>query len=166
MTPDAAFWFEHLELIQHPEGGAFREIYRSHLTMAKQELPDEFSGERNVCTSIYFLLRQGEFSAFHRIASDEIWHFYVGSSLTIYEIQAATGNLTKHTLGPDPLRGEMFQIMIRAGNWFGARCEQGFVLAGCTVSPGFDFAEFELADRIKLIADYPEHKDLIVSLTR
>ena len=165
-TIDAAFWIDHLQLSPHPEGGAFREVYRSGLKIPKKDLPGDFAAQRSVSTAIYFLLRQGEISAFHRIASDELWHFYAGSTLTVYEIAPETGMLTKHQLGSDYLVGQVFQTMITAGSWFAAKCEKDYALVGCTVSPGFDFEDFELAKRKELIAAYPEHEELIVSLTR
>jgi uncharacterized protein len=166
MTNDSAFWIEQLQLLPHPEGGAFREVYRSGLKIPKKDLPEGFAGQRSICTSIYFLLRQGEISAFHRIASDEIWHFYAGSTLTVYEIVPETGRLIKHHLGPGCLKAEVFQTTIPAGSWFAAKCEQEYSLVGCTVSPGFDFEDFELGERKKLITAFPVHEHLIVSLTR
>jgi uncharacterized protein len=167
MRPNAAYWIEKLNLTQHIEGGAFREVYRSSLTIPRGSLPVFFQGDRNVATSIYFLLGKGEFSAFHRIASDECWHFYFGDPLLIYEI-GHTGGLTLHRLGNDPEKGESFHTVIRAGSWFASVPAEGsdYSLVGCTVSPGFDFAEFELADRQVLTQQYPEHGELIRGLTR
>lgn len=162
----AAYWKEKLNLETHVEGGAFREIYRSEMVLPKDKLSKEHKGDRNVSTSIYFLLEHGEFSAFHRIASDELWHFYDGTGLTVYEI-TKTGALITHKLGKDIDSGEHPQIVIAAGSWFGSRVEQdgGYALCGCTVAPGFDFADFELADRNALSEAYPEHKLLISELT-
>lgn len=155
--PDAAYWISTLNLTAHVEGGAFRETYRSALK----------TGERNFCTHIYFLLQQGQFSAFHKIKSDEIWHFYYGDPLIVYEINP-DGSVTEHKLGNNPANGESFSRVIKAGNWFGSRVvkEAQYSLAGCTVSPGFDFNDFELADREQLTAIYPQHKQLIQELTR
>jgi hypothetical protein len=115
------------------------------------------------------MLEQGQFSAFHRIASDEQWHFYFGGSLIIYEIDPA-GNLLEHRLGNDPalIDQQDFQCVIKAGSWFASSPAPGahYCIAGCTVSPGFDFEDFELAEPASLIAIYPQHKDLIISLTR
>ena len=114
-----------------------------------------------------FFLEAGGFSAFHRIASDELWHFYDGYSLAIYEIKP-DGSLTKHLLGKDIENGASLQVLIPAGSWFASRVEvtDGFTLCGCTVAPGFDFEDFELADRDQLITEYPQHEALITSLTR
>lgn len=163
-----AYYIEKLELTPHVEGGAFREVYRSSGMIKVNALPKDFEGDRNFCTSIYFLLQYGQFSAFHKIASDEMWHFYDGHPLTIYEIDQHTGTLIKHQLGSNLENGETFQCVISAGNWFASRCEvpKGFSLVGCTVSPGFDFQDFILAERESLTQEYPDHAALITSLTR
>jgi len=116
-------------------------------------------------TSIYFLLQFGEFSAFHRIASDELWHHYDGGTLCIYEI-TADGTLKRHLLGIE--EGALPFVMIPAGSWFGSRVEKegSFTLCGCTVAPGFDFADFELADRQALAAQYPAHATITTEMTR
>jgi predicted cupin superfamily sugar epimerase len=165
--PDAAYWIQQLELRSHVEGGAFREVYRSDLTIAQKALPVFFQGPRNVSTSIYFLLASGQFSAFHRIASDEVWHFYFGDPLLIYEIGHA-GVLTVHRLGPNIEKGEQFQLVIKAGSWFASvpAEDSEYALVGCTVAPGFDFAEFELADRATLAQQFPQHRGIIEALTR
>lgn len=162
----ADYYIDKLNLISHVEGGSFREIYRSPMLVPKAVLPKEFNGDRNASTSIYFLLKQGQFSAFHKIASDEMWHFYDGDALCIYEI-TSEGKLIKHLLGKDLEKGESFTCVIKAGSWFGSRCEveNGFSLVGCTVAPGFDFADFVLANREGLSSEYPEYVDLIKELT-
>lgn len=160
-TQSTAYWREHLQLQPHVEGGAFKETYRA------TQQTDTKQGPRNASTGIYFLLEHGEFSAFHRIASDEMWHFYDGVVLTIYEIEA-NGNLITHKLGKQVHQHEHPQLVIKAGSWFASRVEVegGFTLVGCTVAPGFDFADFELADRAALQAQYPMHASLISTLTR
>lgn len=160
----AAYWIEKLKLTQHVEGGAYKETYRSPLVL--NNLPANFKGARNASTIIYFLLQEGEFSALHKIAADEGWHFYEGKSLTVYEIEP-DGNLIKHQLGRDFENGETFQCTIKGGNWFGSRVEEGgYALVGCTVAPGFDFEDFELANRDELIHQFHQHRQLIVELTR
>jgi uncharacterized protein len=167
MKHPAKFWIEHLQLEHHVEGGSFREVYRSPLKIATTNLPQGFNGARNFSTSIYFLLEKGQFSAFHKIASDELWHFYAGDALSIYEIDHA-GEMIIHRLGNDPLKNEHFQCVIKAGNWFASRVDNGgdYALVGCTVSPGFDFDDFELANADTLSARYPRHEQLIRELTR
>jgi predicted cupin superfamily sugar epimerase len=163
----ASYWIDKLQLTAHVEGGAFREIYRSELVLPKTALPLFFQGARAASTSIYFLLAAGQFSAFHRIASDELWHFYTGDSLLIHEI-GHNGRLIQHLLGPDPEKGQSFQAVVRAGSWFASEPAPGsqYALVGCTVAPGFDFAEFELADPTALAGQYAEHAELIERLTR
>ena len=167
MRPDASYWINKLQLTQHVEGGAFRETYRSELTIPRTVLPLFFQGDRNASTSIYFLLASGQFSAFHRIASDEAWHFYFGDPLLVHEI-SHNGRLITHLLGADPEKGESFQTVVKAGSWFASVPAPGseYALVGCTVAPGFDFADFELADRTTLAQQYPEHAELINQLTR
>jgi len=167
MRPDASYWINKLQLTQHVEGGAFRETYRSDLTIPRTVLPLFFQGDRNASTSIYFLLASGQFSAFHRIASDEVWHFYFGDPLLVHEI-GHNGRLITHLLGANPENGESFQTVVKAGSWFASVPTPGseYALVGCTVAPGFDFADFELADRATLSQQYPEHAQLIQQLTR
>ncbi len=162
----AQLLIQSLGLQPHPEGGFFREVYRSSEFLPHHALPERFSGDRCFATSIYFLLRSSDFSAFHRIRSDEIWHFYEGSALQLYVIES-DGNLHTFTLGRNIMRGEVFQAVVPAGCWFGAKvtAPDSFALVGCSVAPGFDFADFELAQRERLMASYPQHQRLIEALT-
>ncbi|MEM9024026.1 MAG: cupin domain-containing protein [Bacteroidota bacterium] len=162
----AAYWQEHLQLMPHPEGWAFREVYRSDETLSSAHLPERYAGGRSFATSIYFLLRAGEFSALHRLQSDELWHFYEGDPLTVYSI-LPDGRLETLLLGRDPEQGQVMQGVVKAGSWFGSRVAPSgaFSLVGCTVAPGFDFADFELADRHALEQQFPEHRELIHALT-
>ncbi len=164
---------ERLELLPHPEGGYYREIYRSTGMIPLEVLPDAlgFSGRRNFATGIYFLLEAGNFSAFHRISSDEGWHFYAGSTLEVHIIDPQTANHHCLRLGRNLPEGEEFQAYVKAGCWFGSRPApdagpDGWALVGCTVSPGFDFEDFEMAEREALIAAYPMHEEIIMALTR
>jgi len=165
--PDAAYWVDKLQLTSHVEGGAFRELYRSELIIPRKSLPLLFQGDRPASTHIYFLLLEGQFSAFHRIASDEIWHFYSGDPLLVYEI-THSGRLVTHRLGGDPEKAETFFAVVHAGSWFASAPAEGseYALVGCTVAPGFDFSDFELAERGELAGQYPEHAELIRRLTR
>ena len=159
MTQDGQYWIDHLGLSPHPEGGFYRVTYKSELTIATRQ------GGRSASTAIYFLLQGRDFSAFHRIASDELWHFYAGSSLVVYVIEP-DGSFSELHLGNDT--GEVFQAVVQAGCWFASRLKgaASFALVGCTVAPGFDFADFELAVRSELVRDYPQHRQLIEELTR
>ncbi|MCG2615282.1 cupin domain-containing protein [Terrimonas sp. NA20] len=160
-------WIKHLQLNRHVEGGWYSEVYRSALTIPGQALSPVFPGDRSACTHIYFLLEKENFSAFHRIRSDEIWHFYHGDAIIVYEIDGA-GSLTEHLLGNDPSKGHSLCCVIKAGNWFASRVADGgeYGLAGCTVAPGFDFNDFELAFKEQLSKEYPEQKELINSMCR
>ena len=166
MTRSSANWIRRLKLRKHPEGGYFRETYRAKERLAANSLPRRFSGPRSISTAIYFLLRSGEVSTFHRIQSDEIWHYYTGSPLTIHIISRQGKHLVIK-LGPAPGRGELPQAVIPAGSWFGAVVNKprSYSLIGCTVAPGFEFADFEPADRRRLLAKYPRHAEIILRLT-
>lgn len=158
---------EQLALLPHPEGGHYRETYRSEGTLAMPGQAPDSPLQRNVCTGIYFLLEAGNFSAFHRIQSDEMWHFYAGQAVEVLELDDA-GNLTRTRLGPDLLHGDVPQHVVPARRWFASRVAEGgsFALVGCTVAPGFDFADFELASRHTLMARHPQHATWIAELTR
>jgi uncharacterized protein len=164
---NAQYWIDHLRLSPHPEGGYYRATYKSDLTIARSALPPRFHGDRSASTAIYFLLAGKDFSAFHRLAADEVWHFYAGSALIVYVIDPE-GNESELHLGDHPDAGEAFQAVVKAGCWFGSRLKDaaGFALVGCTVAPGFDFADFELAKRSELVRAYPSHQKLIEELTR
>ena len=167
MAKNAQYWMDRLSLSPHPEGGYYRVTYKSTLTLAQDALPSAFHGNRSASTAIYFLLAQKDFSAFHRIASDELWHFYAGSGLIVYVIDPE-GNYSELRLGDAFEAGEVFQAVVKAGSWFASRLKNpaGFALVGCTVAPGFDFADFEMAKRSELAATYPKHRKLIEELTR
>lgn len=162
----AEYWITNLKLLAHPEGGFYKEMYRSAETIPMEGLPGRFPGKRNFSTAIYFLLRSQDRSLFHRIKSDELWHFYAGSSLSIYVLNG--GDLDIHRLGPDPEKGESFQLVIPANCWFGAMVNEpnSYTLAGCTVAPGFDFRDFEFADRATLLDEFPKEKSIIKKLTK
>lgn len=163
----AGYWIEQLQMQQHPEGGWFKEVYRSEGLIDGKALPADFGGPRSFSTSIYFLLQGEQYSAFHRIKSDELWHFYAGTPLTIYQIDTS-GLLHEHKLGLDLEAGQSPQLVIEKNTWFGSRLMQpeaeSYALVGCTVSPGFDFQDFELATKEDLSATYPQHADLINQL--
>jgi len=150
----------------HPEGGYFAESYRSAEIIPQDALPKRFEGDRNFSTAIYFLLESHQFSALHRIQSDEMWHFYAGSPLYVFYIDNQ-GMVQTIKLGDSPENGEVFQAVVPAGVWFGSKPAQtdNYSLVGCTVAPGFNFADFELSGREKLLQQYPEHGEIIKLLT-
>ncbi|MDP6908762.1 MAG: cupin domain-containing protein [Flavobacteriales bacterium] len=165
-TRSAEFYIEYLKMLNHPEGGWFKETYRSGITISQEELPENFKGVRNCSTAIYFLLTKESFSAFHRIKSDEMWHFYDGDGLVIHELKQ-DGSYIKHHLGLRLHEGEEPQVVIGANSWFASEVVTGgdWCLVGCTVSPGFDFEDFEMATEEGLVSEYPEHRQLIERLT-
>ena len=167
MKKDAEYWIKKLSLEAHPEGGYYRQTYRADLVLTKDALPLEFMGARAASTAIYFLLEGENFSAFHRLRSDEVWHFYVGSTLVVHVIDQH-GRYSEILLGSDPEAGEALQAVVKAGCWFASRLRdgKGFALVGCTVAPGFEFEDFEMAKREELVRDYPQHRKVIERLTR
>lgn len=159
------FWIENLKLLPHPEGGFFKETYRSTEEVDHRQLPLRYKGARNFSTAIYFLLRSQDRSVFHRIQSDELWHFYAGTTLLIYVL--TPNGLKTHRLGADPLQGDSLQVLVPVGCWFGAMVEKpnSYALCGCTVAPGFDFADFEMANRDELLKEFPDEEVIIMKLT-
>lgn len=164
---DAEYWIRYLKLQPHPEGGFYREVYRSDEFIRRTALPERFSGDRAFSTSIYFLLDGENYSAFHRIKQDELWHFYDGVSLTLHVIEPR-GDYYSAKLGRKAEEKEAPLIVIRAGCFFAAEIndKKGFTLAGCTVSPGFDFEDFEMPGRGELTALFPRHEAIIKRFTR
>ena len=164
--PTAAELIERLGLVRHPEGGWYRETYRSAGAIPGALLPERCEGERSICSAIYFLLERGDISVLHRIKSDELWHFYAGASLTVHVI-TPRGAYYPLRLGCDIAAGEQFQAVVPAGCWFGAEipANGAYSLVGCTVAPGFDFADFEIGDREQLLQRFPTHAAIIRRLT-
>ena len=162
----AQYWIDTYRMQTHPEGGYFAETYRSAEKIPHHALPTRFSGDRNFSTGILFLLENHHFSALHRIQADEMWHFYAGGPLNVYVI-LPSGELEIIRLGNNPDRGEVFQAVVPAGCWFGSKPadETAYSLVGCTVAPGFDFADFELAKRLDLLDQYPQNREVIELLT-
>ncbi|ELR67894.1 Putative protein of Cupin superfamily [Photobacterium marinum] len=150
-------FIELLELEQHVEGGYYRSSFKSE---------SDFDEKRSLWTSIYFLLKTGEVSHFHRLTADEMWYFHAGESLTIYMI-SEDGELTTAQLGLDIANGERPQVLVPKGCIFGSAMNKpGYSLVGCMVSPGFTFEDFELFNQETLLADYPQHEEIIRRLSR
>jgi uncharacterized protein len=164
---NAKHWIETLRLEPHPEGGYFRQTYRSDVMIGRDALPPGFGGARATSTAIYFLLEGENFSAFHRLRSDEVWHFYAGSPLAVEVIEPA-GRCSTIWMGDDPDAGQVFQAVVPAGCWFASHVAdwKGWALVGCTVAPGFDFEDFEMAKRAELVREFPQHAEIIRRLTR
>ncbi len=159
-------WIKELNMIRHPEGGYYAEFYRSDSTIRREGLPEAFAGDRSFLTSIYFLLEGQDVSKFHRLKSDEMWYFLDGSELTIHII-APDGNYSAKKLGRNPMGGAPFQQVVPAGNWFGSSVDapNSYALVACAVGPGFDFKDFELCTFEKLVAQYPQHEEIIRKLS-
>jgi len=151
-----------LGMSPHPEGGYYRETFRAPLLL--DGLPH--GGPRAASTAIFFLLPSGAFSAFHRVRSDEVWHFYDGDPLALHVI-GEDGASSTIRLGRDLASGERPQAVVPANAWQAAEpLGESFTLCGCTVAPGFDFKDFELARREELAARFPARAELIRRLTR
>lgn len=155
-------WIDRLGLIAHPEGGYFKEVYRSDEQIPATSLPERYGEKRTYATSIYFLLDKEQYSAWHKLQSDEIWHHNYGSSLYIHVIDPK-GKYYKFTLGTDIEKDESPQLVIPRGHWFAAEVadKRSYTLISCTVAPGFEFDDFELADKNELANRYPEHEEII-----
>jgi uncharacterized protein len=165
MTLTAADLIATLGLLPHPEGGHYRETFRAPLLPF--ELPGR--GPRAASTAVYFLLEAGDFSAFHRVDSDEVWHHYAGVPLELVTLRQTPAGAEERVLrlGTNVLAGELPQAVVEAGVLQAARpIGPGFSLCGCTVAPGFDFSDFEIPSRDALIARFPASKARILSLTR
>ncbi len=166
MTSKIEKYIQQLSLLPHPEGGFFMENFRSPGTIPASLMQDGLEGERNFSTSIYYLLGPGEYSKFHKIRQEEVWHYYDGScALQIYILEK--GDLRIEKLGRNQDEEENFQVVVPANCWFAAVPEdkEGFILTGCTVAPGFDFNDFEIGDSVDLLSKYPQHALVINKLT-
>lgn len=159
----AEYWVKKLAMEEHPEGGYFVQTFKSDRQFA---LPG-YEGPRSACTAIYYLLESGQFSAFHRMKSDEIWHFYAGGPLALYIIDSS-GNLKKVVMGRDPGNAQVFQATVKAGSWFAASVvgPRSYSLVGCIVAPGFEYQDWELGNRNDLASRYPRHRRIIKKYTR
>ncbi len=156
-----------LHLEPHPEGGYFKRVHYCAEQLPAAALPNRYLGSRQLYSSIYYLLGPGDFSAFHRLKSDEIWHFFEGESLAVHLI-SPDGTYVLHHLGKDLSKGEHFQIVIPHGTWFAAEpsISTAYALIGCTVVPAFEYHDFELATAIELVSLFPQHSNLINRLCR
>jgi uncharacterized protein len=166
-SQNAKYYIDQLGLEKHPEGGYYKEVYRCAEYYYPEGLPDRYSSGRSFSTSIYYLLAGKDVSNFHRLKSDEIWHFLDGSSARIY-ILDDLGKLSEIIIGKKLDFGERLQAVIGKGSWFAAEVTEkdSFSLVSCTVAPGFEFNDFELADRDDLLKKYPGYRDEIIRFTR
>jgi predicted cupin superfamily sugar epimerase len=151
------------------EGGWYRETYRSSLQLPADVLAPRYRDARAAGTAIYYLLTPDTFSALHRLPTDEVFHFYIGDPVEMLQLGPAPkdgGRIL--TLGSDILAGQQVQTVVPAGVWQGSMLRPGsaFALMGTTMAPGFDFADYEAADRDALIAAFPDFGERITRLTR
>jgi len=156
-----------LNLKPHPEGGYFVETYRSSETLSEKALPSRYQGIRSFGTAIYYLLAPETFSAMHQLQSDEIFHFYLGDPVEMLQLWP-DGSAKILILGSDILNGMQPQVVVPRGVWQGARLLKNgnFALLGTTVSPGFEFMDYESGKRDELIKSFPQFQELIIALTR
>jgi uncharacterized protein len=157
-----------LKLIPHPEeGGFYAETYRSGEGFSKACLPERYSAQRSAGTAIYYLLTPQTTSALHRLRTDEIFHFYLGDPVTMLHL-VPDGSSRVLTLGQDILNGQQLQVVVPRGVWQGSFLQPGgaFALLGCTMAPGFDFADYEHGASEPLLKAYPEQRELILRLTK
>lgn len=156
-----------LKLKPHPEGGYYRQVYKSDGYIPPETIYGHFQGKRAYSTAIYYLLQSDEFSAFHKIKQDEIWHYYSGSALDIH-VLSQNGEHRIKTVGDELKDDGRYQQIVHAGNWFAAevKSRDTYALVGCTVAPGFEFDDLEIADRHKLLQQYPQQKNIIKRFTR
>lgn len=161
-TPE--YWIKKLGLVPHPEGGFYRETYRSSDSIPRSALPAGFNGERSVSTSIYYLLQGLQVSRLHRIQSDEIWHHYAGDDLKLISVDPG-GLLSIRIAGKEDPESAP-QILIPGKHWFGGYCvnPEGYTLVGCTVAPGFDFADFEMYSAGSPLPEIENHRSRLERL--
>jgi predicted cupin superfamily sugar epimerase len=166
MTADEVKQLLQLEPL-HIEGGFFRETYRSRRTVPEEYQPEKMRGARSIGTAIYFMLTPDSFSALHRLPGTEIFHFYLGDPVVMLQL-LPDGTSQTITLGPDLAGGQRPQVVVRGGVWQGSRLAPGgkWALMGTTMSPGFDYADFELGNREQLMAQYPGAAEIIRQYTR
>ncbi len=152
----ATYWIKKLDLQKHPEGGWFKETYRSEEIIDHKSLPERYNSNRNFSTAIFYLLIKTDYSTFHKIKSDELWHFYDGTSPVEIVLLCEEG-IKNLVVGRDIEKGENFQVIIPKNVWFAAHLinKNGYALVGCTVSPGFDFDDFKMADIKELKKEFP-----------
>ncbi len=169
MTKDASYWIQKLSLIPLPEeGGMYKETFRSNITIPEAGLPPGYNGSRVAITDIYYLLQGKTFSAFHRLRSDELWHFHTGTTLLVHIIYDNSHYECVH-LGRSDNPKSVLRVTLPRGSWFAAEMKDKddscYALLSCVVAPGFELSDFEIGKREKLINQFPEYKEVITRLT-
>ncbi len=163
---DEKYWINHLDLLPHPEGGYFKEVYRSQEILNQSALDERFKGNRVYYTSIYFLITSNNPSKFHKVMADELWHFLYGNKIKMHFIDR-NGNYYTVKLGLDIENGESPTHLVPHNTWMAAEIisDDSYGLVGCTTAPGFEFDDFIMADRSKLSDNYPDLKSIIHKYT-
>ncbi|WP_159633441.1 cupin domain-containing protein [Erysipelothrix anatis] len=149
------YFIEHLKLQKHVEGGWYAKTYASDITI----------NDKSIASSIYFLLDDTNFSAYHKLTSDEIWYYHYGSSLHVSMIDLE-GTLHDIKIGPNLDEGEVLQYTVPKEWIFASYVETGFSVVGCMVAPGFTYDDFKLYSYPELVDRYPQHQSMIRKLTR
>jgi uncharacterized protein len=159
------YWVSKLGMSPHPEGGYYKETFKSEEHVSDNELSVNYEGKRKLYTSIYFLLTSDDVSHFHRLKSDELWYYHGGSSLSIHVIDE-NGKYQEIKLGMNLDAGEVPQFLVKKNSIFGSSVSEKETcsLVGCMVSPGFEFQDFELFTQEELLRKYPQHKEIILKL--
>lgn len=160
VSKSAAYWIDKLKLSPHPEGGYFREFFRSQINIKAQNLPEYYARDRSGGTAIYYLMDGADFSAFHRLKTDEIWFFHEGGQLNLHFLK-------NDSLETQSLSREQLVLHVPAGEWFAAEMNDisDFALVSCVVIPGFEYDDLEIGSYEKLKAIFPQHQNLIRRLT-
>ena len=160
---DKKYWLDHLHMEAHPEGGFYKEVYRNPNTIQIMQ----GGGTRNLATSIYFLLGEGDKSYFHQLTSDELWYYHGGGTLDVHIFEHGGYRLEK--LGNNPDDGESLQVLLPRQSIFAAELSslspEDYALIGCMVNPGFDFKDFRLVQRKELLKEYADHEELVERFT-
>ncbi len=156
-----------LHLTAHPEGGYYTQSYKSDEEIPAEALPLRYSGPRSTSTAIYYLLEPGTFSEIHRLISDEVFHFYLGDPVEMFQFWP-DGSMRAVVIGNELEKGMSPQVVVPKNVWQGSRLQAGgkFALLGCTVSPGFEYTDYTTGVRDELTQQYPEYAEVIAELTR
>ena len=158
---DARRLIDALGLAAHPEGGWFREVFRSPERIGREGLPERFPTARSLATSILYLLAAGERSCFHRLRADELWCHHAGGAMHLHLLERGASRTLV-------VGGDTPQACVPHGTWFAAEPAPAaaFSLVGCFVSPGFEYEDFEFAERERLLTEFPGERDRVMRFTR
>lgn len=163
---NSSYWITGLDLKRHPEGGYYTESYRAIPEINTKDIFQEDLGNRNLATSIYYLLENSDVSVFHRLRSDELWYYHYGSPMLLHTFDSQN-QYKQFIVGPELNENQQLQVLIPAGYIFGAEVlySEEYSLIGCVVTPGFHYNDFEIIPRDYLMKTFPNHKELIEKLS-